>query len=214
MNFFLKENFFTYYLQHLHLYKKSSIFRSKNHQKFIFFLILDHLHEFITIQQGNATRCSKKARRFIYFFQLGCTSENFSFLLSFFRRPLPVAGAKKRWRPMESILSPPTVYSRKLGSSAVCGTEEHSRMPCAHCQTTHHPEHPSLFPPFSTRFVSVGVRQTPVSNSVIYLAYVCQRNPLSLLEDTGTILELMPPNLSFLFIVLYREARDEINLRQ
>lgn len=186
MNFFLKENFFTYYLQHLHLYKKSSIFRSKNHQKFIFFLILDHLHEFITIQQGNATRCSKKARRFIYFFQLGCTSENFSFLLSFFRRPLPVAGAKKRWRPMESILSPPTVYSRKLGSSAVCGTEEHSRMPCAHCQTTHHPEHPSLFPPFSTRFVSVGVRQTPVSNSVIYLAYVCQRNPLSLLEDTGT----------------------------
>lgn len=214
MNFFLKENFFTYYLQHLHLYKKSSIFRSKNHQKFIFFLILDHLHEFITIQQGNATRCSKKARRFIYFFQLGCTSENFSFLLSFFRRPLPVAGAKKRWRPMESILSPPTLYSRKLGSSAVCGTEEHSRMPCAHCQTTHHPEHPSLFPPFSTRFVSVGVRQTPVSNSVIYLAYVCQRNPLSLLEDTGTILELMPPNLSFLFIVLYREARDEINLRQ
>lgn len=186
MNFFLKENFFTYYLQHLHLYKKSSIFRSKNHQKFIFFLILDHLHEFITIQQGNATRCSKKARRFIYFFQLGCTSENFSFLLSFFRRPLPVAGAKKRWRPMESILSPPTLYSRKLGSSAVCGTEEHSRMPCAHCQTTHHPEHPSLFPPFSTRFVSVGVRQTPVSNSVIYLAYVCQRNPLSLLEDTGT----------------------------
>lgn len=213
MNFFLKENFFTYYLQHLHLYKKSSIFRSKNHQKFIFFLILDHLHEFITIQQGNATRCSKKARRFIYFFQLGCTSENFSFLLSFFRRPLPVAGAKKRWRPMESILSPPTLYSRKLGSSAVCGTEEHSRMPCAHCQTTHHPEHPSLFPPFSTRFVSVGVRQTPVSNSVIYLAYVCQRNPLSLLEDTGTILELMPPNLPFLFIALYREARDEINLR-
>lgn len=214
MNFFLKENFFTYYLQHLHLYKKSSIFRSKNHQKFIFFLILVHLHEFITIQQGNATRCSKKARRFIYFFQLGCTSENFSFLLSFFRRPLPVAGAKKRWRPMESILSPPTLYSRKLGSSAVCGTEEHSRTPCAHCQTTHHPEHPSLFPPFSTRFVSVGVRQTPVSNSVIYLAYVCQRNPLSLLEDTGTILELMPPNLPFLFIALYREARDEINLRQ
>lgn len=71
--------------------------------------------------------------------------------------------------------------------------------------------------PFSTRFVSVGVRQTPVSNSVIYLAYVCQRNPLSLSLSswkTRPILGTTYASKSLLlsYFPLSREARDEINL--
>lgn len=152
-------------------------------------------------------------RRFIYFFQLGCTSEHFSFFFLF----SPVASG----RCQETVTShginsfSPILPDFLLEETRLFAEPRNTRTPCAHCQTTTHPEHPSLFPPFSTRFVSVGVRQTPVSNSVIYsLAYARGILSLSLSgrhwNDTGT---LMPPNLpSYPFLFIASIEQDEINL--
>lgn len=118
---------------------------------------------------------------------------------------------------MESILSPPSFSPDfLLGKTRLLRClRNRGTLSNALCSLSDDPPRASIpLPPlFSTRFVSMGVRQTPVSNSVIYLAYVCQRNPRFLFLSLWKTLELMPPNFPppFLFL-LHREARNEINL--
>lgn len=148
-------------------------------------------------------------RRFIYFFQLGCTSEHFSFFFLF----SPVASGRCQ----------ETVTSHGINSFSPILPDfllEETRLFAEPRNTLERPVlivrrpptpsiHPSS-PPFSTRFVSVGVRQTPVSNSVIYsLAYA--RGILSLSLSLWKTLERYwkpyaskSPFLPFLIYRLYR----------
>lgn len=100
---------------------------------------------------------------------------------------------------MESILSPPSFSPDfLLGKTRLLRClRNRGTLSNALCSLSDDPPRASIpLPPlFSTRFVSMGVRQTPVSNSVIYLAYVCQRNPRLLFLSLWKTLELMPPNL-------------------
>lgn len=125
----------------------------------IFFLSLSFVATFtkFIIQQGSLeTRQDARqesAKVYLFFpirLYLGPVY-HFSFFPSFFdagcQWPVPRNGDVPWNQFFLPHPSPPTFYSGKLGSSAVCGTEEHSRTPCAHCQTTH-PERPSLFPPY------------------------------------------------------------------
>lgn len=77
-------------------------------------------------------------------FQLGCTI-SFLSLFFFFRRRLPVAGAKKRWRPVESILSP-RLSARENSAPPLFAKPTNTReRPRVHCQTSIHPSSLPIF---------------------------------------------------------------------
>lgn len=143
-------------------------------------------------------------RRFIYFFQLDCTSEHFSFFFLF----SPVASGRCQ----------ETVTSHGINSFSPILPDfllEETRLFAEPRNTLERPVlivrrpptpsiHPSS-PPFSTRFVSVGVRQTPVSNSVIYsLAYARGILSLSLSGRHWKPYASKSPFLPFLIYRLYR----------
>lgn len=127
-----------------------------------------------------------------------------------------MAGAKKRWRPTESILSPPffpTFYSRKLGCLRNRGTLSN-----ALCSLSDdHPPRASIpLPPIFHKICIRGCAADSCFEFRDILACVCQRNPLSLSlsgrhwNDTGS---LMPPNLpSYPFLFIASIEQDEINL--
>lgn len=127
----------------------------------------------------------------LFVFQLDCTQNAISFFLrsalaARCQWPVPRNGDVLRNQFFSCSLCHPLRPSLTLSAIrensffAVCEaascTGKHSGASCVHCQAAI-PARLSLFVspcPFSTRFVSVGVQQTPVPNSVIYFAYVCQ----------------------------------------
>lgn len=138
-------------------------------------------------------------RRFIYFFQLGCTSEHFSFFFLF----SPVASGRCQ----------ETVTSHGINSFSPILPDfllEETRLFAEPRNTLEHPvlivrrpPTPTIHPS-SPIFHKICIRGCAADSCFEFrdiLACVCQRNPLSLslsLEDTGTILEALCLQISLL----------------
>lgn len=138
----------------------------------------------------------------LFVFQLDCTSDSCTtlFLPRCLRYALPVASAKKlvtfcginSFRARFATLPPRSLscllYAKtRLSTSCLRNSAYRQILESILCSLSGIPV--SLFVslyPFSRRFVSMGSRQAPVLNSVIYFAYVCwlHRVLWALLKDT------------------------------
>lgn len=138
----------------------------------------------------------------LFVFQLDCTCDSCAtlFLPCCLRYALPVASAKKlvtfceinsflaRFATLPARSLSCLLYAKtRLSTSCLRNSAYRQRLENILCSLSGIPV--SLFVslyPFSRRFVSVGSRQAPVLNSVIYFAYVCwlHRVLWALLKDT------------------------------